>query len=184
MSTRTVVTAVAGLLLSVPVSAQQTLEGHRFFIEGRGGVVAPTFDIADVATLGPSYGVTLGAQRGNLVLMAAFDHGMHEDEPTEAIDIRTRHYMGKVGISLTGPVEQGLEVLLNLGAGAVTFDVEGLDASTYFAINAGGKILYHFSPAVALVLSPQGDIAFTDEDELDTGDAWVWPLTAGLRLSF
>ena len=36
----------------------------------------------------------------------------------------------------------------------------------------------------ALVLSPQGDIAFTKKDELGTDNAWVWPITAGLRLNF
>jgi hypothetical protein len=34
------------------------------------------------------------------------------------------------------------------------------------------------------VLSPQGDIAFADEDELGTTNAWVWPVTAGVRVRF
>lgn len=157
-----------------------------FFIEGRGGVVAPTFDIADVATIGGSFGATVGVQTAtNWVFMGAFDYGMHQDEPTETVDITTLHYMGKIGYSLTGSVERGVEVVLNLGAGAVTFDVEGApDTFTYFAINAGGKVVFHVSPSFALVLSPQGDIAFSDETEVDTDNAWVWPLTAGIRLTF
>ena len=51
-------------------------------------------------------------------------------------------------------------------------------------INAGAKIAYNFSRSLALVLSPQGDIAFSDEDEVTTSNAWVWPFTAGLRVSF
>jgi hypothetical protein len=35
---------------------------------------------------------------------------------------------------------------------------------------------------VSFLLSPQGDIAFTDEDEVGTGNSWVWPFTAGLRI--
>lgn len=34
------------------------------------------------------------------------------------------------------------------------------------------------------VLSPQGDIAFGDEAEILTNNAWVWPVTAGLRVKF
>jgi hypothetical protein len=32
------------------------------------------------------------------------------------------------------------------------------------------------------LLSPQGDIAFTKNDELGTSNAWVWPFTAGIRV--
>jgi hypothetical protein len=73
-------------------------------------------------------------------------------------------------------------VILNAGAGALTFDVDGGEANTYPAINVGAKIGYQFTPRVALVLSPQGDIAFTDEDEVGTTNAWVWPFTAGIRI--
>jgi hypothetical protein len=67
----------------------------------------------------------------------------------------------------------------------VTFDVQGASRSlTYFAINAGAKLAYNFGPSLALVISPQGDIAFSDDAELTTTNAWVWPVTAGLRVSF
>jgi hypothetical protein len=93
--------------------------------------------------------------------------------------------MAKIGYSLTGPRERGWEALVNLGAGAVTFDVEGAPkTNTYFAINAGAKIAYNFNRSVAFVLSPQGDIAFSKKDELTTSDAWVWPFTTGLRINF
>jgi hypothetical protein len=101
------------------------------------------------------------------------------------VDINTLHYIGKVGYSLTGPRDRGWEAIVNLGAGAVTFDVEEAPSTfTYFAINAGAKVSYNFSRSVALVLSPQGDIAFSNESELGTDNAWVWPVTAGLRLNF
>jgi hypothetical protein len=79
----------------------------------------------------------------------------------------------------------GWNAMLNLGAGMVHFGFEGSDeGNDYFAINAGAKLAYNFSRSVALVLSPQGDIAFTEENELGSSTAWLWPLTAGLRISF
>jgi hypothetical protein len=44
--------------LAGPLEAQQA--DRRFFIEGRGGVVVPTFDIDDVAKSGGAVGATLG----------------------------------------------------------------------------------------------------------------------------
>jgi hypothetical protein len=55
---------------------------------------------------------------------------------------------------------------------------------TYPAINAGAKLAYNFNRSLAFVLSPQGDIAFSKEDELSTNNSWVWPVTAGLRVGF
>lgn len=176
--------AVAALAVTTlgaePLAAQ---EPSGVFVEGRVGAVVPTFDIADVATTGPAFGATVGYQATpRIVLMGEFDYGMHEDEATGTVDINTLHYIAKVGYSLTGPRERGWEALVNLGAGAVTFDADGGESNTYFAINAGAKIAYNFSPRLAVVVSPQGDIAFTDEDETGSSSAWVWPLTAGLRL--
>jgi hypothetical protein len=169
-----------------PAMAQAMAQApeRTIFAELRGGSMVPTFDIADVATSGTAIGATLGwvPEDSRWVLMAEFDYGGHEDEATGTVDINTLHYMGKLGYSLTGPRERGWEAVVNLGAGAVTFDVDGADARTYFAINAGAKLAYNFNPRFALVLSPQGDIAFTKKSELTTSNAWVWPFTAGLRL--
>jgi hypothetical protein len=167
-----------------PIAAQEA--APRFFVEGLGGAVVPTFDVGDVARTGAAFGATLGYRvNDRWVVMGEFDYGMHKDEATNSVDINTLHYMAKVGYSLTGPRERGWEAIVNLGAGAVSFDVDGAPESfTYFAINAGAKIAYHFNRSVAFVLSPQGDIAFSDESELTTTDAWVWPVTAGLRVSF
>jgi hypothetical protein len=167
-----------------PVAAQQA--NKRFFIEGLGGVVAPTFDISDVAKTGAAVGATIGYRlTDRWTVMGEFDYGMHQDKLTSSTDINTLHYIAKVGYSLTGPKERGWEALVNLGAGAVTFDVKGAPQSfTYFAINAGAKVAYNFNRSVAFVVSPQGDIALSDEAELSTTNAWVWPVTAGLRVSF
>lgn len=178
-----VVTAVALMLLSGAAEAQTP---RRFFVEGLAGGVVPTFDIADVAKTGAGFGVAAGYQvKPRWVLMAEVDIGKHEDKATGSVDIDTRHYLAKVGYSLTGPRERGWDIALNLGAGAVTFDVAGAPQTfTYPAINAGAKLAYGFSPQVAFVLSPQGDIAFSKESEVGTTNAWVWPFTAGLRVRF
>ncbi len=170
---------LAGLVAASPAAAQSV------FVEGLGGAVVPTFDIADVAKTGGAFGAAAGIRLSpRLVLMGEFDYGMHKDKATESVDINTSHYMGKIGYSLTGPRTRGWEAIVNLGAGAVSFDVEGAPESlTYFAINAGAKLAYHFNHRFALVLSPQGDIAFSKEEELGTDNAWVWPITAGLRIN-
>lgn len=176
--------SLAALAVATPLVAQQP--ATRVFVEGRGGSVVPTFGIADVAKSGGAFGATLGLRASpRWVLMAEFDNGMHKDKATGLVDINTLHYMAKVGYSPTGPRERGWEALVNLGAGAVSFDVEGAPRKlTYFAINAGAKLAYNFNPSVAFVLSPQGDIAISKKDELTTTNAWVWPFTAGLRVTF
>ena len=171
-------------LLAAPLAAQQP--APKAFIEARVGVAVPTFDIADVADIGTDVGATVGYQLGpQWLVMGEFDYGMHQDEPTGTVDIKTLHFMAKIGYSLTGPRERGLEASVNLGAGAVRFDVEGApSAFTYPAINAGAKIAYNVNRSFAIVLSPQGDIAFSDEAEVGTSNAWVWPVTAGVRVKF
>lgn len=178
-----IVTAVALVLLTGAAEAQGT---RRFFVEGLAGGVVPTFDVADVAKTGGGFGVAFGYQvQPRWILMAELDMGMHKDKATGSVDIDTRHYIAKVGYSLTGPRERGWDIAVNLGAGAVSFDVAGAPQSfTYPAINAGAKLAYGVSPQVAFVLSPQGDIAFSKESEVGTTNAWVWPVTAGLRVRF
>lgn len=175
---------LAALALAAPLHAQRS--APKVFVEGLGGVVVPTFDIADVAKTGGAFGAAIGYRLSpRWVLMGEFDYGMHKDKATGSADINTLHYLAKVGYSLTGPRERGWEAIVNLGAGAVGFDVAGAPKTyTYFAINAGAKLSYNVSRSLAFVLSPQGDIAFSKKSELTTTNAWVWPLTAGLRVSF
>jgi hypothetical protein len=52
---------------------------------------------------------------------------------------------------------------------------DGAGSNTYPAINVGAKIGNRLSPRVQLLLSPQGDIAMTDDQEVGTSNAWVWP---------
>ena len=178
-----VVTAVALGLLTGPVEAQGP---RRFFVEGLAGGVVPTSALADAAKTGVGCGLACGSQvQPRWILMAELNMGMHQDKATGSVDSDTRHYSAKVGYSLTRPRERGWDIAVNLGAGAVTFDVAGAPQSfTYPAINAGAKLAYGVTPQVAFVLSPQGDIAFSKESEVGTTNAWVWPITAGLRVRF
>ena len=158
----------------------------KFFVEGLAGAVVPTFDISNTVKVGSMFGGTVGySLNDRWTLMGEFDYGNHKDKASGLTTIKTLHYIGKLGYSLTGPRETGWEALVNLGAGAVSFDVDGAPSTkTYFAINAGAKITYNFSRSIALVISPQGDIAFTKKAELNTTNAWVWPVSAGLRIRY
>jgi hypothetical protein len=174
---------LAGLGMSL--SQAEAQQAPRAFVEGLGGSVVPTFAVADVATSGAAFGAAVGYHlTDRWILMAEYDNGFHKDNTTETVDITTRHYMAKVGYSLTGPRTRGWEAAVNLGVGAVTFDVDGGPTYTYPAINAGAKIVYNINPSMGFVLSPQGDIAFSKESELGTDNSWVWPFTAGLRVRF
>lgn len=176
---------VTAALLSGSTAVHAQDNAPKLFLEGLAGAVVPTFDIADVATTGGAFGATIGYRLSpRWVLMGEFDYGMHKDKATESVDINTTHLIGKLGYVLNPTTAGKWEVVLNLGAGVVNFDVDGAEGSSYFAINAGAKVAYNFSRSLALVLSPQGDIAFSKESELSTSSAWVWPVTAGLRISF
>ena len=166
-----------------PLAAQDVTP--KFFVEGLAGVAVPTFDIADVATTGGAVGATVGYRLSpRWTLMGEFDYGMHKDKATETVDIKTTHLIAKLGYVLSAPKTRGWDVTVNLGAGIVNFDVDGAEGNSYFAINAGAKLAYSLNPSLAIVLSPQGDIAFSKENELGSSTAWVWPVTAGIRLSF
>jgi hypothetical protein len=186
--------AVVTVVASQPARAQTAMGGMRarsavaamprLFVEGLGGAAVPTFDIANTAKTGAMFGATVGyVLNPRWVLMGEFDYGHHTAKASSAVKINTLHFMAKLGYSLTGQREQGWEALVNLGAGAVGFDVAGT-TKTYFAINAGAKITYNFSRNLGFVISPQGDIAFSKKADLNTTNAWVWPVSAGLRIRF
>ena len=175
-------------LLTIPSAARAQAEGRRVTIEARGGLNVPTFDIADAVDAGPSFGLGAAVQVSPRVyLLGDVDLGFHSGAGvagvTSAPDVKVYHYMAKLGYQLLREGSSPWSVIVNAGAGALTFDVDGAGSNTYPAINVGAKIAYRLSPRVSLLLSPQGDIAFTKDDELVTTNAWVWPFTAGIRLA-
>jgi hypothetical protein len=187
-STRTGTVLSFGLMLLgiAPIVQAQSAE-RRVSLEARGGVNVPTFDISDAVDAGPSVGLGAAVQFApKLWLMGDVDLGFHSGADLagggEAPDVKVYHYIAKLGYELLSEGQSPWSVIVNAGAGALTFDADGGGSNTYPAINVGAKIGYRVSPRVQLLLSPQGDIALTDDEEVGTSNAWVWPFTAGVRI--
>jgi hypothetical protein len=175
------VSAVALLVLALPVTATAQGVPPRLALELRGGANVPTFDIADVAKTGPSFGAGLDLAVGHRYhLLAEGDFGFHDGVSGSRVDVF--HLMGKAGIDLVN--RSPWSVMVNAGAGALRFAVDGGPSYTYPAINVGLKIGYQLSRRLSFVLSPQGDIAFSKKSELGTTNSWVWPFAAGIRIGF
>ncbi len=173
--------AAAGLL-AAPGTAQA--QDRPLSLEARAIAMTPTFGIADDARVGADMGLGFGVGLSyrlspSLRLMADYDAGFHD---TGIGDVNTYHYMGKLGLDVVRTDK--VTVTLNAGAGVVSIKPDGASAFNYFAINAGAKIGIALSPGVELLLSPQGDIAFSDDTEVLTKSSWIWPLGLGLRVSF
>ncbi len=187
-STRTETVLLSGLiLLGIASTVQAQSVERRVSIEARGGFNVPTFDISDAVDAGPSFGLGAAVQFApKLWLMGDVDLGFHSGADLagggEAPDVKVYHYVAKLGYELLSEGQSPWSVIVNAGAGALTFDADGAGSNTYPAINVGAKIGYRLSPRVQLLLSPQGDIALTDDEEVGTSNAWVWPFTAGVRI--
>jgi outer membrane protein with beta-barrel domain len=187
-SIRSAAVLLSGLmLLGIASPAQAQWAERRVTIEGRGGFNVPTFDISDAVDAGPSFGAGAAVQFApRLWLMGDVDLGFHSGADLagggQGPDVNVYHYVAKLGYELLSSGQSPWSVILNAGAGALTFDVDGAGSNTYPAINVGAKIGYRLSPRVTLLLSPQGDIAFTDDAVVGTSNAWVWPFTAGVRI--
>ena len=168
-------------------SARAQAPEKPWVVEGLAGVAVPTFDITDLADPGFVAGVAGGYMINDKVLgMVELDFGTHPGA-NSGPDVNVYHYMAKVGYQVFQSQSGTWSVLVNAGLGAMTFDadVEDGEANTYFAINAGAKIYYMINENINIVISPQGDIAFVDEDKGFTGStAWVWPITAGVAFTF
>jgi Outer membrane protein beta-barrel domain len=175
------------LLLGLASTVQAQETEPRFALEARGGLNLPTFDISDAVDAGPSVGAGVAVQVApRFWLLGDVDLGFHSGAElgpgVEGPDAKVYHYIAKLGYSLLPEGSSPWSVIVNAGGGAMTFDLDGGSSNTYPAINVGAKIGYRLSPRVSLLLSPQGDIAFTDEDEVGSGTAWVWPFTVGVRI--
>lgn len=177
-----------GLLTGVAFATATAAEAQVAF-EVRGGFNVPTFKIADVAKAGPSFGVGLNYKVGDrLWLIGDADFGYHSGADLagggSGPDVNVYHYIAKLGYQVYGRADGKVSLVLNAGAGAMTFSVKGGDSFTYPAINVGAKLIYSLGNRISFVLSPQGDIAFSKKAEVGTTNSWVWPFAAGLRLNF
>jgi hypothetical protein len=174
--------SLALFTLSLPVALPAQQPSPRLSVEVRGGANVPTFDIADVAKTGPSVGAGLDlsfSKRFHALLDG--DAGFHNGVTGPKVDVY--HVMAKLGVDLLDGSTPWF-FIVNAGAGAMRFAVDGGPTYTYPAINVGAKIGYRVSSRVSLLVSPQGDIAFSKKAELATTNSWVWPFAAGLRIRF
>src|SRR5512141_2414365 len=183
----TTVVLSALMLVGLASTARAQWAEHRVAVEARAGVNVPTFDISDAVDAGPSVGLGAAVRFApKLWLMGDVDLGFHPGATLagggQAPDVKVYHYIAKLGYELLSDRQSRWSVIVNAGAGALTFDTDGAGSNTYPAINVGAKIGYRLSPRVQLLLSPQGDIAFTNDKDLGTNNAWVWPFTAGVRI--
>ncbi len=187
-----IATTVGGILaltlLAVPAGLTAQTPERPFSFNLRGGGNLPTFDIEDAADPGGSFGAGVKLRLSDrFFLRGNADFGFHPGAElpggADGPDVNVFHYIGGAGYLLTPP-ESPWYASVNLGAGAMTFDLDGAggDTFTYFAINAGGEVGYWLSDRVAVFLSPQGDIAFSDEEEVGTDNAWVWPVSVGVEI--
>lgn len=182
MGTHTRLFIALAAILSLPTAGiAQSDRGVSFEI--RGGVNVPTFDIADVADAGPSFGGGINIPLNeNWGLRGGVDAGFHDSDADENITITVIHYIAGLEYRYLPPTSRWM-LAANVGAGALTFDIEDGDSFTYPAINIGGRLGYAVSPMVSIFGSVQGDIAFSDENEITTDNAWVWPLAFGVEIS-
>lgn len=191
------VTLVALALVSASPALAQRPE-KPFQVEARAGYNLPTGNLADLVDGAFGFGAGIGYYfTPKLVIMGDFDFGSHSyktDLVDPGFDVgsakeEVMHFMGKIGYVLFQSADGKMKILVNAGAGGMNFkfkadDVES-ESTTKFAINAGAKLYYMFTPSVGIVVSPQGDIAFGFDKDVDgSSTKWVWPLSAGLAFNF
>jgi len=182
------------LVFASPALAQRPEKP--FQVEARVGYYLPTGDAADWFDGAVGFGAGIGYYfTPKFVIMGEFDYASHSGKE-DAIDPEfevgawdedVMHIMGKIGYVLFQSADGKMKILVNAGAGMMNFKekYEGESVSnSKFAINAGAKLYYMFSPSIGIVVSPQGDIAFTDKEEDGASSKWVWPLSAGLAFNF
>ena len=120
----------AALLVVLAATAADAQEApRRFTLEGRGGFNVPTFDISDAVDGGPSVGVGLGYQISpTLWALGDLDLGFHSGADAGGVqgpDVKVYHYIAKLGYAVVPEGASKWSVIVNAGAGAMTFDVDG-----------------------------------------------------------
>jgi hypothetical protein len=178
---------VAAFLTAAAGAAQAQAPEKPWIVEGLAGAAIPTFDITDLADPGFAAGGAAGYLFTDKIIgMVEFDYGIHGGADGGP-DVTVLHYMAKGGYRVFASQDGAWRIFVNLGVGAMTFDVDvpTFESKTYLGINAGAKIYYAVNETINIVVSPQGDIGFVDEaDGFTNSTAWVWPVTAGVALSF
>jgi hypothetical protein len=176
------VLGAAALLVWLPAEAgaQRWLS-----LEGRGGVVIPAGDLAEVVERGGAFGGGVAVHvHPRVALRVDFDASFTEEgEPEPGViapGINLFHRTAGVEVGLIRPnaLDVPFTLTTNLGAGTTTFEVEAFVVPSgpqagdtfafderYFTANGGVKFGYELNRYLSLVLSGQAYRTFADEDD-------------------
>jgi len=199
---------VLGFLAALAVvSPGYAAAQSRLTVDARGGVAVPASDLADLFDVGPSFGAGLAYRltpRVSLRLDGDVDilngaSGPGGDGP----DMNIYHYNAGVAVKLIGANTQGLNVDVNVGAGASTFNSDSFQVNgtvrdfseTYFTTNGGVRVGYDVSRSLNVFVGGQAYLMVTDDadtavfaqinpaaDPNGFDTAWTFPVTAGVAL--
>jgi hypothetical protein len=169
------VLATAALLLALPGAARAQ---QQFQIAGRGGIGIPTGDLADIADVGPTFGLKLAYRVHPRVALRVDGDveilgGADLNSGAQAPDLTLWHYNGGVEVEVLEPGRSPWSLAVNAGAGATTFDSDqfagvsgGNDFSeTYFSLNGGLEIGYDVQSNVRVYVAGQAYVIFADEQD-------------------
>ncbi len=193
--------AAAAVMTALPRAA---LAQHEFQISGRGGIGIPTGDLADIADVGPTFGIKLAYRVHPRVRLRVdgdveiYD-GAGLNNGTEAPDLTLWHYNGGAEFEVLQPGRSPWNVVVNGGAGATTFDSDRFSSGgdfneTYFTLNGGVEVGYHVRSNVRVFAAGQLFVMFADDQdtavfaalspEVNNFDTVVSiPITAGVSIA-
>jgi len=156
------------------------------FLEGRGGISAPTGEMARWVNAGPSFGAGLGLRLSRrLTLRADFDASFMEGERLErggeAPGINLIHYVAGIETPLGGarsPISP-LETSMSVFAGATTLEIEAFAiphdrpqggqvfilSENYFTAGAGFRAGYPLSRFLGVFVAARGYGVFADKED-------------------
>lgn len=178
MRNLSVVIGVVALLAFLPtrLDAQQQ---KRFRVDGHGGVVLPTGDLADSHDAGPTAGIGLAYQIHPRIALRA-DGSIDWLQTAELAtgvntpDLRLWHYNAGVEFDLLPERIDNWSLTTNVGAGATTFDMDELQltnevgsdfSQTYFSVNGGAEVGYNVNRNLEFFLGAQTNVMFADEQD-------------------
>lgn len=199
---------VVALLAFLPMGLEAQ-DQKRFRVDGHGGVVLPTGDLADSHDVGPTAGIGLAYRiHPRIALRAdgAIDW-LQTAELSNGVttpDLRLWHYNAGVEFDMLPQRIEHWSLTTNVGAGATTFDMDELQlmgetgadfSETYFSVNGGAEVGYNVNRYLEFFLGAQTNVMFADEQdtaflndvgsELDGfGTVVSLPIYAGASFSF
>lgn len=203
--------ALLVLIAPTSVAAQ-----HRFSLEARAGGAVPAGELAELDAPGAQVGGGVGVRlHPRVALRVDFDAsflrgGKELESGARSPGVSLRHTIAGLEAVVGAPRlrDVPLTVSVNAGAGRTLFDTEAFVVpfnrpeqggqpfritERYPTANAGVRASSRVSRRLDLVLSGQGFVTFTDEedtallallsDEIESfGTAWSFPVSVGVRV--